>query len=94
MGFFGKKKENLNKTENEPVFVAAIQNTVSSEIFQDILRKNDIPFICRQQGAGGYIKIVMGSLFTTDTIYVSPENAEKAKRLYEAYLETEVAGEG
>lgn len=87
------KKRRKNKNENEPILVAVIENTVSSEIFQNILKENEIPFICKQQGAGGYIKIAMGSLFATDTIYVNPENAEKAKELYEAYLETEIISE-
>lgn len=89
MRIFGRKKENLKG--EEPVQIAVIQNTVSSEIFQDILKRNDIPFVCRQQGAGGYLKIVTGGLFSADIIYVSEKNAQEARKLYEAYLETEVS---
>ena len=52
MSFFkwGRKKE-AKPDENEPVLAAVIKNPVTSEIFQDILKENGIPFICRQDGA-------------------------------------------
>lgn len=81
------KKRNTEK--GEPVMVAAIMNTVSSEIFQDILKNNQIPFICRQQGAGGYLKIVTGGLFSTDCIYVNEEDYSHAKELYDIYIESQ-----
>lgn len=48
MSFFKwvRKKEE-NPDENEPVLAAVIKNPVTSEIFQDILKENGIPFICR-----------------------------------------------
>ncbi len=83
MGFFKRaKKEN----DNEPIVAAVIQNPTSSLIFQDILKENEIPFICRQQGAGGYTKHILGSGFAADMIYVSSANVDRAKELYEAYL--------
>ena len=52
-----------------------------------MLKKNDIPFICRQNGAGGYIKILTGGFLVTDNIYVRVENYSKAKELYDNYIE-------
>lgn len=93
MRFFKRKEKSAVSKEDtsaNPVLVAVIQNTVSSEIFQDILRENQIPFICHQDGAGGYIKILTGGLLVADSIYVSEKNSQRAKELYEAYLNTEL----
>ena len=84
--FFKKRKREDKK---EPRLVAVIPNTVNSEIYQDLLKENGIPFICNQLGAGGYIKIVAGSLLVTDRIYVNDEDYEKAKELFDLYIESE-----
>lgn len=88
MAFF-KKKEQKND-DSLPVLVAVIQNTVSSEIYQDILKENGIPCVCAQEGAGGYIKLITGGLLVADSIYVNAKDYERAKELYEVYLKTEV----
>lgn len=90
MGLF-KRREKTEQESAIPCLVAVIQNTTESEIFQDMLRENEIPFICRQEGAGGYLKVLAGGLLTADSIYVDRKNFEKARELYEAYLKTEVA---
>lgn len=87
---FVKKEE---KQDTQPVLAAVIQNTVSSEIYQDMLRENGIPFVCRQQGAGGYIKILTGGLFIADSIYVNECDLERAKELFENYIETDETAE-
>lgn len=88
-----RKKSEICQSDNdgnEPVVVASIINIVSSEIFQDILKENNIPFICRQRGAGGSIKILFGGGVVPDDIYVAMKNYEKAKELYEVYLNSEM----
>lgn len=87
MGLFSLKKKEVNKGNNEPVVAAVVQNTVSSEIYQDILRQNNIRFICRQQGAGGYLKHLIGSAAIPDYIYVKSEDYEQARELYETYIQ-------
>ena len=89
MGLFWRKKERQEKTVT-PVLVAVIENTTESEIFQDILRENNIPFICRQEGAGAYLKVLAGGLLVADSIYVEESNLQRAKERYEAYLKTEI----
>ena len=86
-----KRKDKPEEKTVIPMLVAVIQNTTDSEIFQDILKENDIPFICRQEGAGAYLKILAGGLLVADSIYVEARNFEKASELYEAYLKTEVS---
>ena len=81
--FFKKKKE-----QDDIVLVEAIANTVDSEIFQGILTENNIPFICRQQGASGYLKLVYGGLFAVDHIYVNKKDYESAKDLYQSFVKT------
>ncbi len=90
MSFFkwGRKKE-TEPDENEPVLAAVIKNPVTSEIFQDILKENGIPFICRQDS----VKLLLGAGDVPDNIYVAAKNYETARGLYEAYLQTEVEPE-
>ena len=83
MSFFKKK---IIDDAKEPVLVAIISNTVLSEMYQDILKSNDIPFICRNQGAGGYLKVLTGGYLVSDNIYVKKNDFEKAKNLYNTYI--------
>ena len=85
MSFFKRKKEET-KDENEPVVAAIISNPVSSAVFQDMLKENGIPFVCRQQGAGGSVKLLLGGGIVPDYIFVSAKNYERARELYEVYL--------
>lgn len=85
MSFFKRQKEH-KQDENEPVVAAIISNPVSSAVFQDMLKENGIPFICRQQGAGGSLKLLLGGGIVPDYILVSARNYERARELYEVYL--------
>lgn len=91
--FKRRRKEEKTDDGNEPVLAAIIKDPVTSEIFQDILKENGIPFICRQEGAGGSLKLLLGAGVVPDDIYVAAKNYEKARGLYEAYLKTEVEAE-
>lgn len=91
MNFFKRiftKKQVGN--DNAPTFVVGISNTVLCEIYKDLLKENNIPFICRQNGAGGYIKVLTGGFLVTDNIYVRPEQYDKAKELYDNYIDTKL----
>ena len=85
MSFFKRKKEE-KKDENEPVVAAIISNPVSSAVFQDMLKENGIPFVCRQEGAGGSVKLLLGGGIVPDYIFVSARNYERARELYEVYI--------
>ena len=89
MSFFKRKKES-RREENEPVVAAIISNPVSSAVFQDMLKENGIPFICRQEGAGGSVKLLLGGGIVPDYILVSAKNYERARELYEVYLLNEL----
>ena len=51
-----------------------------------MLKENGIPFICRQEGAGGSVKLLLGGGIVPDYILVSAKNYERARELYEVYL--------
>jgi len=89
MFFKGRKNKASAKKDIEPVVAAVIQNTVSSEIYQDILKENGIPCICMQLGADGYLKHIFGGATIPDYIYVKEEDYERACELYKTYIEAE-----
>lgn len=91
MGIFKRKEENSAQKSNnsDPVLAAVVLNTVSSEIYQDILKENGIKFICTQHGADGYLKHVFGRATIPDYIYVSAENYERACELYKVFIESD-----
>ncbi|MBR2040491.1 MAG: DUF2007 domain-containing protein [Clostridia bacterium] len=70
----------------EPALVASVSNTVLSEVYQDLLRENNIPFICRRDGVNGYLKVITGGFLVTDDIYVKEEDYTKARELYDNYI--------
>lgn len=86
MGLFKRKKKETDKKEGRSIYIT---DKIASSIFQEILKDNGIPFVCRQPGAGGYIKIVTGGLLTTDEITVDESEYERANSLYQAYFENE-----
>ena len=85
MSLFRRKKEN-----EKPVLAAVIRNPVISGIYEDLLRTNQIPYLIRQEGAGGYVKILLGGGIVPDCFYVAPGDLAKARELYTAYLDTEI----
>ncbi len=89
MRLFGKrnKKRSLEKSD-EPVLVTVISDTLTCEMYQNLLKENNIPFICRQQGAGGYLKHYTGGFLIADYIYVNKKDYDTAKELYDNYIDS------
>ncbi len=83
---FFQKRENNN---NEPLLVASIMPAFSG-MYSELLKENNIPFICREQRTGGYLRIVTGGLLVPDDFYVSEKNYEKALEIYRAFIEPEL----
>lgn len=88
MGFLGRFfRKNDNEEKNKPpVLVATIFDTELCGIYVEMLKENGIPHICRQQGAGGYLKVLTGGFLVSDNIYVNEENYQLAKELYDIYI--------
>ena len=60
-----------------------------SGLYADLLKENEIPFLVRQSGADGYLKIVTGGFWGPDNFYVRPEDYDKALEIYNAFIENE-----
>ncbi len=83
MGLFKKKKKD---DTNEPILVATISDTALCGMYQDLLKSNNIPFICRKNGSAGYMDILFGGYLVYENIFVHKENYEAAKELYDTYV--------
>ncbi len=61
--------------------VATIYNPAELAVIQTVLNDAEIPFLAKDRGAGGMMKVVMGySVYGTD-IFVREEDAEVAMEL-------------
>lgn len=59
-------------------------NEVELSMIKEILSDNHIPYIAKDNGAGGYMRIIAGnSVYGTD-IMVDEENYDKANKLLES----------
>lgn len=76
------KKQNL-------VFLAAIEDVVSSQIFKDILTDNGITFSSDDADDADGMRVTFGGGFVNEEIFVDAEDFDKAKELYEEFLASE-----
>ena len=58
-------------------------------MYGELLKQNGIPFMIRQEGTAGYMKIVTGGLLIPESFYVRPEDYDKALEIYNAFIEIE-----
>ena len=77
-----KKKEN----KKDGLLLVASVMPAFSGMFSDLLRQEDIPFICREQRSGGCLKIVTGALLVPDDFYVAEKDYARAKEIYESFI--------
>lgn len=74
-----KKKNESDKLEM--VVLKTSSNNYEIDLIKSLLEENEIPYILKERGIGGYMKIISGSsLFGTD-ILVEKSSLEKAKTL-------------
>jgi hypothetical protein len=76
-----KKKRNKSN-EIELVLLKSINNNYDLDIITTILDDNNIPYIIKEHGAGGYMRIIGGdtSLYRTD-ILVEKSTYEQAREI-------------
>lgn len=72
---------------NNPVLAVRVEDIVTAEIFADVLKDNKIPFSMGEDEQN--MKIVFGGGFLAQEFYVSDENLERAKELFDEVLESE-----
>ena len=83
-------EENAQVKENEAInftLLATVEDVVSAEIFKDILGDNGIPFYC--DGEDTVMQVTFGGGFASQDIYVDEKDFDKAKALYEEFLNSE-----
>lgn len=82
------------KTINEPMLLATMEDVVSAEIFKDILKENEIPYFCDNSAAEGAMQVLFGGSFVTENIYVDKTDFDTADSLYTEFLENEPEFDG
>ncbi len=83
--FFKRK----NKNEYDGLRLVKEVLPAYSGMYAELLKGSDIPFITRQEGVGGYLKVVTGGLLVPESFYVKPEDYDKALEIYNTFIETE-----
>ena len=81
--FFKRK----NKNEYDGLRLVKEVMPAYAGMYGELLRENGIPFMARQDGVGGFFKVVTG--WVPDDYYVRPEDYEKALEIYNAFIEVE-----
>jgi hypothetical protein len=87
--WFFKKKE---KKDNGLKPVASILPAFAG-VYIDILNQNNIKFVSRLQRSGESLKFVTGALLIPEDFFVLPEDYDKAKELYNLFIEAEAENE-
>lgn len=75
-----------NPSDNfEMVLLKTANNNYELELMKNLLDEHNIPYIIKERGSGGYMRIVSGaSLYGTD-ILVEKSMFEKAKTILDAF---------
>ena len=77
--------ESAEMVITEPVLVATFDDVVLSEIFRDILTENNIAY--SMGGEEGSVRVMFGGGFSSDEIYVSKRDFDRAEELYNDFME-------
>ena len=88
MLWFNKKKDKDNgENENKPVFLRTANSNYEFDIIKSVLEDNSVPYVTRDYGASGYLKIKTSAMHGCTDFLVSKDDYEKAKNLMEAIFE-------
>ena len=77
-----------DKGIKNPVLLATLEDVVSVEILCDILNESGIPNFSEDTD-GGSIHTLFGSGFFAFEVYVDKQDFDKARQLYEDFLQNE-----
>lgn len=85
---FRKKDKNREETytnQIETVVLRTINDRYELDIVENLLEDNKIPYMLKEKGTGGYMKIISGSsLYGTDVL-VETSQFEKAKAILDEF---------
>ncbi len=76
-----------------PTFLTKFEDIVSAEIFEDILKENEIPIISAENEQGS-MRVLFGGSFFAKEIFVDENDLEKAQELLKEFLENAEEFEG
>ena len=95
MWWFKKsKKENLKQyDEIQLIKLITVRNSYELGIVESILKDNEIPYIPKEEGASGYLRITTGGVFNSVDIMVEQTQYQKAKDLVEPIFMEETGEE-
>ena len=88
------EEESANEQPQEklienPVLAATFEDVVSAEIFKDILSDNKVAYASGNEDGEIAIQVRFGGSFVSEDIYVDSSDLERAKELYEEFLNSE-----
>ncbi|NLY09260.1 MAG: DUF2007 domain-containing protein [Tissierellia bacterium] len=74
--------DKFTEGKNPLVAVFSSNNSFELGVAAEILNDNDIPFVAKEKGAGGYMKVIAGgfSIYATE-LYVRKDDEERAREL-------------
>ena len=72
----------------KPVLLASMNDIVSAEIFKDILKDNGILYSCDESDESG-MHVGFGGMLMAADIYVDDTDFQRAKELYEEFLNSQ-----
>ena len=76
--------------DDDLVLLRTFHDDVSVAMAEEVLRDEEIPFIKKDRGSGGVVRIISGySMYGTD-LFVAPDDLEKASALMEALFDVDV----
>lgn len=69
----------------ELVLLKTINNEFELNLIKGLLDENEIPYIVKDYGVGGYMRIIAGTSFYRTDILVEKSQLEKAKDIIEQF---------
>lgn len=78
-----KRDEKLE--EVKLIFLRTTNDIHELNIIKEILDDNEIPYVLKDRGIGGYMRIISGNLLYGTDILVEESTAEKAKAILDEF---------
>jgi len=83
-----KKNDNKDNNSNDIQLslLRTIHNNYELSLIKSILEDNNIPYIVKDYGVGGYMRIYTGTSFERTDILVEKSSLEEAEKLIESII--------
>lgn len=74
-------KKKSQSDDLQMVVLKTSNNNYEIDLIKSLLEENEIPYILKERGIGGYMKIISGSSFFGTDILVEKSSFERAKAI-------------